>query len=55
MALRQGELSLLYPVASLTYVWTMGLAAWRLKERLNAQKVIGLLLVLVGIGVMHLA
>lgn len=53
VALRHGELSMLYPVASLTYLWAMFLAAWQLNEPINTRKVLGLILLLVGVGVIH--
>lgn len=53
VALRHTELSLLYPVTSLTYLWATFLAAWRLNEPISTGKVIGLILVLAGIGIIH--
>jgi drug/metabolite transporter (DMT)-like permease len=49
VGLRQGELSVLYPMVSLSYIWTM-LWSWLfLKERMNRNKFLGLGLIVVGI------
>jgi len=51
-ALKFGELSLLYPVIALTYVWVTGLSVLIYHERLTSFKVVGLMLVITGVGIM---
>jgi drug/metabolite transporter (DMT)-like permease len=51
LALRKGDLSLTYPVISLTYVWVALLSMLVFHETMNAVKVIGLLIVVVGVAV----
>lgn len=52
VALKYGELSILYPVIALTYVWVTGLSVILYNETLNAFKMIGLATVVVGVGVL---
>lgn len=52
LALRKGELSLLYPIISLTYVWVTGISVWFLNEQMNAPKLIGLVLIISGVVVL---
>lgn len=49
VALRQGELSVLYPLVSMGYIWTLLWSALFLKERITRNKVLGLLLIVLGI------
>ena len=51
-ALRDEELSILYPIISLTYVWVAGLAVYFFKEQLNAFKLIGVIAIVAGVGVL---
>jgi multidrug transporter EmrE-like cation transporter len=51
MALRQGELSLLYPVFTLTYVWVMLLSHFFFQESLNPLKLIGVAVIMCGVAV----
>jgi len=48
-ALRNGQLSVLYPMVSLSYVWAMVWARIVFHEPLTKQKFVGLGLVLVGV------
>jgi len=48
-ALRLGDLSVLYPFASLTYVWTVLISIKFLKEKMNSFKWIGLILLIIGV------
>ena len=41
LALRDGELSLLYPVIALTYVWVTMLSLFFFQERMNVPKALG--------------
>jgi drug/metabolite transporter (DMT)-like permease len=50
LALREGELSLLYPIISLTYVWVTLLSYTLLGERPNLYKNIGIAGIVVGVG-----
>ena len=49
MGLRHGELSVLYPMVSLSYVWALFWARLVFNEPLTKQKFAGLGLVLVGV------
>lgn len=50
LALRDGELSLLYPVISLTYIWVMFLSVLLLHEPLTAWKIGGVGLICLGVA-----
>jgi multidrug transporter EmrE-like cation transporter len=52
LALRRGQLSILYPIISLTYVWVALLSMLIFKETLNAYKAIGLAVVVAGVAVL---
>jgi drug/metabolite transporter (DMT)-like permease len=52
MALRHGELSLLYPVFALTYVWVAILSVLILHESMNAFKLAGIAIIVGGIAVL---
>jgi len=52
LALRDGELSLLYPVISLTYVWVMFLSVLLLHEPLTFWKVGGVTLICGGVALL---
>ena len=47
--IRGGQVSILYPVVSLGYVWTMIWARIFFKERFTRQKLAGLTLILIGV------
>ena len=49
-ALRNGELSVLYPLVSLGYVWTLLWSKLFFKEPLTRYKFFGLFLILVGVS-----
>ena len=51
-ALRNDELSSMYPVISLTYVWVMLLSVWYFHEALSAQKVLGVAVIMSGVAVL---
>lgn len=51
LALRDGELSILYPVISLSYVWVTILSVWFFDEQINPLKVIGVSLIVAGVAV----
>jgi len=48
-ALRGGELSILYPLVSTTYIWITLLAFYFLKEKLNKWKWLGITIIIVGV------
>ena len=48
-ALRGGELSVLYPITSLTYIWVSLLSVRLLKEKMNKFKWLGILFIIIGI------
>lgn len=52
LALRDGELSQLYPVISLTYVWVCFLSVFVLHEPVNTFKAAGVLLIVFGVAVL---
>ena len=52
LALRDGELSLLYPVISLTYVWVTVLSVTVFDERLTAAKGAGVAIIVLGVGLL---
>lgn len=49
LGLKGGQVSVLYPMVSLGYIWTMVWSRIFFKETFNAQKLVGLALVLVGV------
>ena len=50
LALRGGELSVLYPFISLTYIWVCLLSMKYLGERMNWQKWAGIGLIILGVS-----
>jgi len=52
LALRNSELSLMYPIIALTYVWVMILSVVIFGESLNAFKVLGVLVIVAGVAVL---
>lgn len=51
-ALRDGELSVLYPVISLTYVWVTILSIPILHESINLYKAVGITTIVAGVAVL---
>lgn len=49
-ALSGGDLSILYPFVSLTYIWVSLLSIYILKEKMNKFKWIGILLIIIGVS-----
>jgi len=49
LALRDGELSLLYPVISLTYVWVTILSVLVFNESVNVFKIAGITIICLGV------
>jgi multidrug transporter EmrE-like cation transporter len=52
LAFRHGELSLLYPVIALTYVWVAILSVLVFHEQLSAVRIAGIATIVVGVGVL---
>jgi multidrug transporter EmrE-like cation transporter len=52
LALRRGELSLLYPVIALTYVWVAILSSVVFHETFNALKLAGIAIIVGGVAVL---
>ena len=50
VALRGGELTVLYPIAALSYVWVSFLSVKYLEEKMNIYKWIGIILIIVGVS-----
>jgi drug/metabolite transporter (DMT)-like permease len=51
-ALRHGELSILYPLIALGYVWVTITAVLAFHEHLNPLKIAGLIVIMLGVGVL---
>jgi drug/metabolite transporter (DMT)-like permease len=52
IALKDGELSLLYPVIALTYVWVTVLSFLIFHDQINRWKLFGIALIVSGVGVL---
>jgi multidrug transporter EmrE-like cation transporter len=52
LALRDGELSMLYPVIALTYVWVTLLSFLIFHDRVNPFKLLGIVTIVIGVGVL---
>ena len=52
LALRDGELSMLYPIIALTYVWVTFLSMWVLHEPMNIFKTVGIALIICGVSIL---
>lgn len=50
IALKHGELSVLYPFVAMVYVWIIILSKVFLKERLNLAKIVGIVLIIAGVS-----
>ena len=53
LAIRQGELSYLYPMVALSYVWTLIWSRIVFKEPFTRNKYIGIALILVGVALLN--
>ncbi len=53
-ALKQAPLTFIYLTASVSYIWTVLLAKFILKEKFNASKIVGILLIFIGIIILQL-
>lgn len=52
LALRDGQLSILYPVISLTYVWVTLLSVAVFRESMNFFKLLGVIIIVTGVAVL---
>jgi multidrug transporter EmrE-like cation transporter len=52
VALRESELSLLYPIIALTYVWVSILSVGILHEHMNPFKLAGITTIVIGVGIL---
>ena len=52
LALRDGELSLLYPVISLTYVWVTIMSVMVFRETMNVFKIAGIAVICGGVALL---
>jgi multidrug transporter EmrE-like cation transporter len=52
LALKDGELSLLYPVIALTYVWVTLLSFLVFREVVNPFKLVGIAIIVTGVAVL---
>jgi uncharacterized membrane protein len=52
LALKNGEMSMLYPIIALTYVWTTLLSYTLLGETSNVYKDVGIVTIVLGVAVM---
>jgi uncharacterized membrane protein len=52
LALREGELSMLYPIIALTYVWVTLLSYALLPEKSNLYKDAGIVTIVIGVAVL---
>ena len=50
IALREGQLSVLYPIIALTYVWVAVLSPMFFEDALNAFKIVGIIFVAGGVS-----
>lgn len=52
LALRDGELSMLYPIIALTYVWVTMLSTYFFGEQITLPKVAGIMVIVGGVTVL---
>jgi multidrug transporter EmrE-like cation transporter len=52
LALKRGQLSILYPVIALTYVWVTALSVMIFDETMNVFKLLGVALIVCGVAVL---
>lgn len=52
LALRDGELSMLYPIIALSYVWVTMLSTYFFDEKINLAKIVGIMVIVGGVTVL---
>ena len=50
IALKNGDLTILYPMVATVYIWVSLLSLYVLKEKMNVYKWLGILAILVGVS-----
>ena len=50
IALKGGELTILYPMVATVYIWVSLLSIWILKEKMNVWKWLGIFFILFGVA-----
>ena len=55
LGLREGELSVLYPMIALGYLWTMLWSRWFFGEPITRRKMIGIGIILLGVTLLNLS
>jgi uncharacterized membrane protein len=53
-ALKGGDLSVIYPLVSVAYIWVAIYSMWLLKEKMNKFKWIGIALIILGVSLIGL-
>ena len=53
-ALKRGDVSILYPISALSYIWISLLSVKVLKEKMNKFKIIGIVLIMIGVVIITL-
>ncbi|MEM2915741.1 MAG: EamA family transporter [Candidatus Woesearchaeota archaeon] len=54
IGLQYGELSVLYPLTSLSYIWTCLISTKMLNERITKNKVVGIVCIIIGVTLIGL-
>ncbi|MBU0757898.1 MAG: EamA family transporter [Nanoarchaeota archaeon] len=49
IALKFEELTIVYPITSLTYIWVLMISAKYLKENMNSYKIYGIIFIIFGV------
>src|SRR4051812_11063139 len=52
LALRDGELSVLYPIYSVSYIWAILLSIYFFQDQINAWKSLGVLFIVAGVALL---
>ena len=53
LALRRGQVSFLYPLLAVSYIWVLIWSKIFLKEKISKKKILGVVLITIGILIMH--
>ena len=52
LALRDGELSMLYPIIALTYIWVIMLSTYFFGEHISLPKIAGIMVIVGGVAIL---
>ncbi len=55
IAVKSADITVLYPFVSLSYIWTIILAKIFLKEKINRNKIIGIIFIIAGVALIGTA